>query len=237
MARAARPWFLERRHGRAARATFGMKRNDFDQYVVLINGAVPLAILLWDAYQKNLGVNPTTFALHTTGTLALVFLFLSLAVTPLRKLTGRNWWSLFRRSLGLYGFFYACVHLSIYFWFDRERSIAKLTQDVVKRPFILFGMTALLLMVPLAATSTNASIKKLGAKNWNRLHKLVYASAILGTVHFYMSQKRDVSKPIVFAIVLAVLLLIRVFGKWIKPIVPPKKTARKPIAQTAASSS
>src|SRR3954453_5245207 len=142
-----------------------MKDARFAKSVVFINSLVPLSLLLWDAYWHRLGANPVEFAIRTTGMLALVFLILCLCVTPLRKITGRNWFSHFRKMLGLYAFFYGLTHLSIYFWLDRSLSIRSLIADTAAHPFILFGMTALLLMVPLAITSTNGMIKRLGAKN------------------------------------------------------------------------
>jgi len=191
----------------------GMKNTEFAKLVILINSAVPLGMLGYDAVRGQLGVNPIESAVHITGMLALVFLFLSLAVTPLRLLTGKNWLSNFRRMLGLYAFFYGCVHFTTYFVFQRSLSFSGVVEDTVKRSFILLGMTALILMVPLAITSTAASVKRLGAVNWKRLHRLAYVSAICGAIHYYMSVKADVRIPISFIIVLAVLLGYRLIGK------------------------
>ena len=189
-----------------------MKDPGFAKFVVLVNGSVPLAILCWDAYWHQLGANPVTFALRTTGMLALVFLTLSLSVTPLRKISGWNYFSNFRRMLGLYAFFYGCLHLLTYFAFDRSLDLGSTVNDVIKRPFILVGMTALLLMVPLALTSTNAMIKRLGAARWKRLHRLAYVSAIAGVLHYYLLVKADIRQPVAFACVLAILLGYRVVG-------------------------
>ena len=194
-----------------------MKDPQFIKSVVFINSVVPLAILCWDAYFGQLGANPTEAALHVTGMLALIFLLLSLTITPLRKITGNNQFSLFRRMLGLFAFFYGCVHLFTYFAFWRSFSLSGTIEDVSKRNFILFGMLALLLMVPLAATSTNAAIKRLGAARWKRLHQLAYIAAFLGAVHFWMSKKADKSLPWVFAIALAILLGYRVWALRKKP--------------------
>ena len=189
-----------------------MKDPRFPKFVVFVNSAVPLALLLWDAYWHHLGANPVEFAIRTTGMLTLIFLLLSLTVTPLRKLTGRNWLSHFRRMLGLYAFFYGMLHLSTYFWLDRSLSVASVVADTARRPFILIGMTGLLLMVPLAVTSTNGMVKRMGSKNWKRLHRLAYVSAIAGVLHYYMLVKADTRKPIAFACVLALLLGYRVLA-------------------------
>jgi DMSO/TMAO reductase YedYZ heme-binding membrane subunit len=189
-----------------------LKDPQFAKAVVFINSAVPLAILAWDGYQGQLGANPTLFAIHTTGMLALIFLLLSLTVTPARKITGWNWLSHFRRMLGLYAFFYGCVHLSTYFVFDVSLSFSKLVEETIKRRFIMFGMIALLLMVPLAITSTNAMIKRLGAARWKRLHRLVYYSAIAGVIHYYLFAKADVRLPLIFAGILGLLLMYRMLA-------------------------
>jgi sulfoxide reductase heme-binding subunit YedZ len=181
----------------------------FPKFLVFINGLVPLALLLWDAYWNHLGANPVEFSIRTTGMLALIFLLLSLCVTPLRKITGRNFFSHFRRMLGLFAFFYACVHLCLYFTFDRSLSVLSVLGDVVKRPFILFGMTALLAMLPLALTSTNKMIRRLGAARWKRLHRLVYLAGVAAVLHYYFLVKADTRIPIAFAVALALLLGFR----------------------------
>ena len=170
------------------------------------NGLVPATLLAWDAYHGNLGANPIEFATRATGVLALVFLFVTLAVTPLRKLTGAHWLVKLRRQVGLYAFFYGCLHLLTYVWFDKFFGTREIVEDVWARPFITIGMASFLLLVPLAATSTNGMIKRLGGKRWAKLHKLTYLAAIGGVVHFYMGVKIDTTIPILFAVVLAVLL-------------------------------
>lgn len=190
-----------------------MKKAQFDKFVVLVNGLVPLSMLLYDALRHHLGANPVEFALHTTGMLALIFLMLTLAVTPLRKITGRNYFSHFRRMLGLFAFFYACLHLSIYFYFDRQLSLSGTVLDVFSRPFILFGMAGLLMMVPLAITSTNGMIKRLGAERWKKLHRLVYFAAMAGVYHYWLLVKADTRIPMAFIIVLAILLGYRLILK------------------------
>jgi DMSO/TMAO reductase YedYZ heme-binding membrane subunit len=186
-----------------------MKDPAFAKFVLLINGAVPLALLCWDAYWNQLGPDRISAALHTTGTLALIFLMLSLAITPVRKFSGWNWLSHFRRMLGLYAFFYGSLHFLIYFTFDRSLSIASVIADTVRRPFILFGMACLLLMIPLAITSTNGMIKRLGAPKWKRLHQLVYVAAIAGVLHYEWLVKADHRIPNAFAALLAVLFAYR----------------------------
>jgi len=182
----------------------------FIRLIIFVNALVPLALLGWDTYHKNLGANPIEFATRATGILTLLFLLVSLAVTPLRKLTGANWLIKFRRMLGLYAFFYGCLHLLTYVWFDKFFGVARIVEDVISRPFIAVGMASFLLMVPLAVTSTNAMIKRLGGKRWARLHKTVYLVAIGGVVHYYMLVKSDTRLPLAFGAVLALLLIYRI---------------------------
>jgi len=154
----------------------------FAKFAVFVNAAVPFSLLLWDAYHHRLGANPQEFALHTTGTLTLVFLLLSLAITPLRKTLGLPWMVQFRRMLGLYAFFYGCLHLLAYTWFDKAFSLRAIVSDTAKRPFIFLGMLGFLILVPLAVTSTNRMVKRLGGRRWNRLHKMAYAAAVAGVL-------------------------------------------------------
>jgi sulfoxide reductase heme-binding subunit YedZ len=157
----------------------------------------------------RLGPNPSEYLIHTTGMLALVFLMLSLAVTPLRRITGNNSFSLFRRMLGLYAFFYTALHLWMYVWLDRAWDVASIAGDLALRPVIIFGMAGFLLMAPLAATSTARMVQRLGAKRWKRLHRLAYAAGAAGVVHYYLIAKVNAPKPLVFLGVLAVLLGFR----------------------------
>ena len=188
-----------------------MKEIKFYRALVFVNCLVPLALLGWDAARGRLGANPLDFVTRTTGTLTLVFLLLSLAVTPARKLTGVQWLVRFRRMLGLYAFFYGLLHLLTYVWFDKSFALGAIPADVARRPFIAVGMLAFFLLVPLAVTSTNAMIKRLGGKRWARLHRLAYAAAVLGVLHFYMLVKSDARKPLAFGAVLALLLGYRLF--------------------------
>jgi len=189
-----------------------MKEGDikFAKLLVLVNGIVPLVLLIWDQSHNKLGANPQNFLILTTGMMALVFLILTLAVTPARKVFGLNWAIQLRRMLGLYAFFYACLHFLCFYSLDRAFNFSSTVHEIITRKYIWFGMTALLVMVPLAVTSTNAMIKRLGGKRWRALHRLVYVAAICGVIHFYMQVKADVRLPLVFAAVLAILLGYRV---------------------------
>ena len=185
----------------------------FNKILIWLNGLIPLGLLGFDAVRGQLGANPVEFFLRTTGVLTLTFLLVTLSITPLRKLSGMNQLIKYRRLLGLFAFFYGIVHLSTYFVFDRGASVLSAFDDVLQRRFILFGMTALLLMVPLAVTSTNGMIKRLGGKRWQRLHQLIYISGILGVVHFWMIVKSDVFYPLIFAGVVALLLGYRLVNR------------------------
>jgi len=195
----------------------------FAKSVLFINCAVPVTMLAWDALHGRLGANPLEFVTRTTGALTLIFLLVSLAVTPLRKMLGLPWIIKFRRMTGLYAFFYGCLHLLTYIWFDKAFNFPAMAHDISKRPFIMLGMFGYSLMVPLAITSTNRMVKRLGGKNWNRLHKLVYLSGLAGVLHYYLLVKADVRKPLAFALVLVLLLGYRVANKYL-----PAFTERRP---------
>ena len=191
-----------------------MKDTRFAKLVLLSNGLVPLTLLLWDVYHKRVGANPLEFVTRTTGMLTLVFLLIALAISPLRRITGLNWLIRFRRMLGLFAFFYGSLHLMTYIAFDRFFHLTTVPTDIVKRPFIAIGMTAFFLMAPLAITSTDKMVKRLGGKRWARLHRIVYAAGILGVLHYYMLVNADVRLPLTFAFLLAVLLGFRVLAKY-----------------------
>jgi len=186
----------------------------FAKLVVFVNSLVPLVLLLWDLYHKRVGPNPLQFATTTTGMLTLIFLSLTVAITPLRKIFGINSLVKLRRMLGLFAFFYGSLHLLTYIWFDRLFNLLSVGQDVVKRPFILAGMVAFLLMVPLAITSTNKMVKRLGGKRWAKLHRLVYLSAIAGVVHFWMLVKSDTRLPLTFGFIVLFLLGYRLLARY-----------------------
>jgi methionine sulfoxide reductase heme-binding subunit len=186
----------------------------FVKVVVFVNALVPLALLFWDLYHKRVGPNPLQFATTTTGMLTLIFLSLTVAITPLRKIFGVNSLVKLRRMLGLFAFFYGALHLLTYIWFDRGFNLLSVGPDVAGRPFILAGMVAFLLMVPLAITSTNKMVKRLGGKRWATLHRLVYLSAIAGVVHFWMLVKSDIRLPLTFAFIVLFLLGYRLLAKY-----------------------
>ena len=186
----------------------------FPKLVVFVNSLIPLVLLLSDLYRGRVGPNPLEFATRTTGMLTLVFLSLTIAITPLRRIFGLNSMVKYRRMLGLFAFFYGALHLLTYIWFDRLFNLASTVKDVAQRPFILVGMTAFLLMLPLAITSTNKMVKRLGGKRWARLHRVVYLAAVLGVVHFWMLVKSDVRLPLTFGFIILFLLGYRLLVKY-----------------------
>ena len=177
---------------------------------------IPLARLAAGAawYPEWLGANPAEYITRSTGDWTLRFLLLTLAVTPLRKLTGWHTLARFRRMLGLYAFFYGMVHLSSYLTFDHAFDLTEIVKDILKRPFITVGFTTLVLMLPLTVTSTNKMVRRLGAKRWMALHRLVYLIAPLGVTHFWWMVKKDVTEPALYAAVLAVLLGYRLAARF-----------------------
>lgn len=208
-----------------------MKEIRFVKILVLLNGAVPAFLLGVDAFRGELGANPVNFAIRTTGLLALIFLFLSLTTTPAGRITGWTWLTQVRRMLGLYAFFHALAHFIIFFVWDRAMSVGSTISEMILRPYLTVGAAGLLLMVPLAVTSTNGMIKRLGGARWKRLHRLAYVAAIAGTVHYYMLVKADTRQPIAFGIVLAVLLGYRVVASLAKRragLKPPEPIQAKP---------
>ncbi len=178
--------------------------------LIVFNGLLPALLMLVDGWRGKLGANPVEFVTRATGVLTLVFLVLTLLVTPLRKLLGWNWLLKQRRLIGLYAFFYSVAHLLTYLVGDRDWQILTVAADVARRPFIAVGMFSFLLMVPLAVTSTNAMIKRMGGKRWAQLHRLTYLVTIGGVIHYYMIVKSDITYPLFFAVVTALLLAYRV---------------------------
>ena len=179
---------------------------------------MPFVWLVFGAFTNQLGANPAEALVRSTGDWTLRFLCLVLAATPLRTLTNTPALARFRRMLGLFVYFYVVLHLLSYSWFDMEFDVGAIIKDIIKRPFILVGFSAFLLLTPLAATSFNRAIKALGAKRWQRLHKLVYAIAGLGVLHFFWmrSGKNDFAEVFVYAVVLAFLLGWRVYKYFYK---------------------
>jgi len=177
----------------------------------------PLAWLLWGAVTNNLGADPTATITFATGLATLRSLTVSLAITPLRRLSPRlNWLIKFRRLLGLFAFFYASLHLLTYIALYAGFDVNAMAADIAKRRYITVGVAAWLLLLPLAATSTNWAIRKLGGKRWNRLHKLVYAAAVCGVIHYWWQVKPGVRTPLTITVVLAVLLIARPIQTWLQ---------------------
>jgi methionine sulfoxide reductase heme-binding subunit len=186
----------------------------FYKLVISVNALIPLTLLGLDAWKGQLGANPIEYFLRATGVLTLLLLMITLAVTPLRKIFGWNALIQYRRMLGLYAFLYASLHLVTYSIFDKSLDAPAIVGDVIQRPFIAVGMTAFIMLVPLAVTSTNGWVKRLGGKNWARLHRLSYLIATLGVIHFWMIVKSDIFYPLIFGIVLAILLGFRIVSKF-----------------------
>jgi sulfoxide reductase heme-binding subunit YedZ len=180
--------------------------------LVVVAALGPLAYLAWGAVNGGLGANPIEAITRETGTWTMRFLVITLAVTPLRRLTGWNDAIKFRRMLGLFAFFYGTLHLMTYVWLDQFFDLASMVKDVTKRPFITAGATAFLLMVPLAVTSTAGMIRRMGGRAWRRLHRLAYASAVVGVLHYWWLVKLDTTRPRNYALILTVLLGVRLFG-------------------------
>lgn len=178
---------------------------------------VPLARLLWLGFNGGLGANPIEFITRSSGTWTLTFLLVTLAITPLRRLSGWQWPNRLRRMLGLFAFFYACLHFTTYLWLDQFFDLTSIYQDIFKRPFITIGFTSFLLLIPLAATSTQAMMRRLGGRNWQRLHRLVYLIAIGGVLHYWWLVKKDVTQPAIYAGVLALLLGYRLWRRLFSP--------------------
>ncbi len=170
---------------------------------------IPLGRLGWGAYAETLGANPIEFITRSLGEWTLIFLMLTLAVTPLRRLSGWNWLLRMRRMLGLYAFFYGALHLMTYLWLDQFFDLASIVADIAKRPFITVGFSAFVLMLPLAATSNSWMIRRMGGRRWQKLHRAVYAVGIFGVLHYWWLVKKDVSEPLIYAAILTLLLGFR----------------------------
>ena len=179
--------------------------------VVFLLALWPLAKLIVLGYQDDLGANPIEKILRNTGFWTLTFLTLTMAVTPLRQISQRVWLGRFRRMLGLFAFFYGMLHFSTYLVLDQFFDWANIVKDISKRPYITVGFSALVLMTPLALTSTDGMLKRLGGKRWRQLHRLVYLITAAGVAHFWWLVKKDISQPVTFAILLTLSLAIRAF--------------------------
>lgn len=177
--------------------------------IVFLACLLPLVRLGWKAATVGLGANPIQVITYSTGTWTLVFLLLTLSITPLRRLTRQYWLIQYRRMVGLFAFFYVCLHFTTYLWLDQFFNLHSIYKDIYKRPFITAGFTAFLLLIPLAATSTRWAIRRLG-KRWQALHRLIYLSATAGVIHYIWLVKKDVRVPEIYAAILAALLLYRI---------------------------
>lgn len=193
--------------------------NRFAKHFVIACCVTPFLLLLWDAYNSKLGVNSVNYAIRTTGLMGIIFLTLSLAMTPLRRLT--KWYPLLavRRNFGVFGFFYIALHFTIFFLWDRDMSVGSTIHEIVTRQYLWFGTGALVLMIPLAATSFDSMVSRLGGKRWKLLHRLNYVIVLFGVVHYYLLVKADTTKPKAFAITFAALMLTR--------LIPEKKPAKR----------
>ena len=183
------------------------------KFAIWLLAFMPLARLFWLGFNDDMGANPVEFVERSTGTWTLVILLVTLSMTPIRLLTGQVWQVQLRRLLGLFMFFYACLHITTYVWLDFAFVWADIVKDVGKHPRILVGFAAFVLTIPLAVTSNNAAMKRLKS-NWKMLHKSVYLIAILGVLHFWWLVKKDVTEPFYYAAVLACLLSIRAYYKY-----------------------
>jgi methionine sulfoxide reductase heme-binding subunit len=172
---------------------------------------LPVLTLGWRGTHGDLGANPVEFVTHSTGDWTLRFLLITLAVTPARRVIAMPSLIRFRRMFGLFAFFYGCLHLLTYIWFDKFFDIEDVLKDVGKRRFITIGFASLLLMIPLAVTSTAAWIRRLGGKRWQLLHRLVYLIASGGVIHYYWLVKSDIRLPVLYGAILIVLLAFRLF--------------------------
>jgi sulfoxide reductase heme-binding subunit YedZ len=190
----------------------GPKQLSIVKVLVFLLALVPFAKLVWLTASEQL-VEPLQYITRATGDWTLYFLCITLAVTPLRRLTKWNWLLKLRRMLGLFAFFYGLLHFTTFLWFDHFFDVQEMLKDVLKRPFITVGFIAFVLLIPLAVTSTNAMVKRLGGKRWLWLHRLVYVIAPLGVLHFWWmkSAKHDLAQPVLFAVIVTALLALRVW--------------------------
>lgn len=189
----------------------------FAKHFVIACCATPFVLLLWDAYHHQLGVNAVNYAIRSTGLVGIIFLTLSLAMTPLRRLTNWNPLIAVRRNFGVFGFFYIAMHFTIFFVWDRDMSVGSTLHEIVTRQYLWFGTGALVLMIPLALTSFDSMVSRLGGKRWKQLHRLNYVIVGFGVIHYYLLVKADTTIPKVFAVAFAILMLTR--------LIPTKKRA------------
>ena len=181
--------------------------------LIWVLALLPLARLFWLGFNENLTANPIEFVERSTGTWTLIFLLITLSMTPIRLLTGVVWQVQLRRMLGLWMFFYACLHITTYVWLDYSFFWDEIIKDIIEHPYIIVGFSAFVLTIPLAITSNNAMVRRLKS-NWKKLHQLIYIIAILAILHFWWLVKKDVTEPFYYAFALACLLSIRIYFKY-----------------------
>ena len=180
--------------------------------VVFLICLLPLAMLGWRALHHDLTANPIEFITHATGDWTLRFLIFTLCITPFRKILYLPELIRFRRMLGLFAFFYACLHFTTYIWLDKFFALSEMWKDIAKRKFITVGFAAFLLLIPLAITSTAGWVRRLGGKRWQALHRLIYFSAVFGVIHYYWLVKSAVIKPLFYGVIVGLLLLWRLLN-------------------------
>jgi methionine sulfoxide reductase heme-binding subunit len=182
--------------------------------LVFLLSCVPLLGLIWRGFHNDLTANPVEFLQHQTGDWTLRFLIFTLCITPFRKVLNLPELIRFRRMLGLFAFFYVCLHFLTYLGPDQSFNFAGMLKDVVKRPFITVGFAAFLLLIPLAITSTASWVRRLGGKRWQALHRSIYLCAVLGVIHYYWLVKSDVREPLFYGLLVGIVLLWR-FTEWL----------------------
>jgi len=187
-----------------------MNRLRITKTVIFLAALIPLERLLWKATHDGLGANPIEVITHSTGDWTLILVLTTLSITPLRQVTRQYWLIGVRRMIGLFAFFYGTLHFLTYIWLDKFFDVHEMLKDIGKRRFITIGFSAFVLMIPLALTSTAWSIRRLGGKRWQRLHRLIYLTGILAVIHYFWLVKADHRKPIAYGVVLSILLLYRV---------------------------
>lgn len=190
--------------------------------IVFLACLLPAGMLIYGMLMGQLGANPIEVLTRDSGTWALRFLLLTLCLTPIRWLTGISSVIRFRRMVGLFVFFYAVIHMTLYLWLDQFFDWHEIWLDIVKRPFITIGFISFTLLLPLVVTSTNKMMKRLGGKRWKLLHKLTYVIASLSCLHFLMLVKADITEPVIYIMILAVLFALRLYWHYLKPLVAAK---------------
>jgi len=206
-----------------------MLRKRWTKALVFGLSVIPVCWLAWRAWHDDLTANPIEYITHFTGDWTIRFLVFTLAITPLRKVLHEPDLIRFRRMIGLFAFFYGFLHFSTYFGVDKFFDWREIWGDVAKRPYITMGFTGFVLMIPLAVTSTTGWIRRLGGKRWNLLHRLVYASAIAGVIHYYWLVKSDIRQPLLYAFLVAILLGYRAVASLLnrRPAAPPVRAVAR----------